>query len=116
MSVRQFIRQYKALSFAFALALVVTILFLIRTTVSVIYWSDPDHVDQPFAGWMTPLYVSKSWNVPPEVVANGLSLERGFGVGRTTLDRIAAEQERDLDALVRDLEIAIETFRDTIDD
>ncbi len=116
MSVFQFVRQHKALSLAFLLATVVTIFFLIRTTVSFVYWSNPDYVDQPIAGWMTPLYVSKSWDLPPDVVANALSLERSFGVGRTTLDQIADQQGRDLEALIRDFSIAVETFRTNADE
>ncbi|NNE78872.1 MAG: hypothetical protein HKN18_01245 [Silicimonas sp.] len=112
----QFVKQHKWLSFAFALAFVITLVFLIRLTASVVYWSDPRHVDQTIAGWMTPRYVSRSWSVPPEVIAEALDLERSGVMGRTTLDRIAAQKNLSFEALVKDLNSAIGTFRGSLDE
>lgn len=107
----QFIRRHKALSFAFSIAFVLTFVFLFRLTASAVYWSDPLHVDQPIAGWMTPRYVSKSWSVPPEIVANVLGLEKDGGARRITLDQIANKQKREFDSVVSDLDSAIAAFR-----
>ncbi len=112
----QFVRRHKALSLAFSVAFILTLVFLFRLTASAVYWSDPQRVDQPLAGWMTPRYVSRSWSVPPDIVAGILELERNGGAGRTTLDQIADMQNCDFDALVIELETAIRAFRKNRDE
>lgn len=112
----RFVRENRLLSLAFGLALVVSAVFLFRFTASVIYWSDPRHVDQPIAGWMSPRYVARSWSVPPGVVDEALGLEKGRrGGGKPTLERIAQEQGRDLDAVRADVHEAIDAFREQPD-
>lgn len=39
------------------------------------YFADPAHQRQPLALWMSPRYVAKSWDLPPEVVINLMQLE-----------------------------------------
>ena len=116
MDMLQFVKQHKALSLAFALAIIATLVFGARLTASMIYWSDPEHIDQPLAGWMTPRYLSKSWGVPPDVVATALTLERSGGEGRKTLAQIARQKDQDLDTLILDVTSAIEAFRNTPDE
>lgn len=59
---------------AFVLALALTLFFGGRAAWHAVYWSDPARIDQPLAGWMTPGYVARSWDVPPEVIAPALDL------------------------------------------
>lgn len=112
----QFVRRHKALSFAFFVGCLLTFMFLVRFTASVVIWSDPARMDQPIAGWMTPRYVAKSWEVPPDVVAAALGLERGGSARRATLDHIADLQERNFDDLVQALESEIEAFRANVNE
>lgn len=45
-----------------------------RFTVRLIYFSDPDHVQQPLEGWMTLGYVARSWEVPRQSLHDWLHL------------------------------------------
>lgn len=112
----QFLRRNVLLSVAFAAALAITLHFVVRLTVSTIVWSDPDRHEQPIAGWMTTRYVSQSWNVEPDVVADGLGLETDRTMHRMTIEEIAAAQGRSLDELILGLESALVDARDDEDD
>ncbi|MBD3677060.1 MAG: hypothetical protein HUJ27_01505 [Rhodobacteraceae bacterium] len=87
--------------------------FAIRLTVFTIYWSDPDHRDQPIAGWMTLRYVVHSWDVPPEVVAGALSLEMDGTGRRVTLEELGARRGVSVQELARDLDRAIREYRES---
>lgn len=39
------------------------------------YFSDPAHRQQTLALWMSPRYVGKSWDLPPEVIVRIMELE-----------------------------------------
>ena len=39
------------------------------------YFSDPAHREQDLAEWMSPRYVGKSWDLPPEVIIRIMELE-----------------------------------------
>ena len=39
------------------------------------YFSDPAHREQDLALWMSPRYVGKSWDLPPEVIIRIMELE-----------------------------------------
>ncbi len=112
----QFLRRNILLSVAFAAALAITLNFAVRLTVSTIVWSDPDRHEQPIAGWMTPRYVSKSWNLEPDVVADALGLEKERKIRRITIDEIAAARGRSADELILGLESALADARDDEDD
>ncbi len=112
----QFLRQHIVLSVAFAAALAITLHYAVRFTVSTIVWSDPDRYEQPLTGWMTPLYVSRSWQVEPRVVADALGLEMDRTARRMTLEEIAAAQGRSLDELILGLETVLANARDDKDD
>ncbi len=99
------------LAVAFLAALAITLFFAVRLTVSTIVWSDPDRTDQAIAGWMTPRYVVRSWQLPPKVVATALGQDFDGTGRRETLAEIAEREGRDLDDLIRDLETAIGAFR-----
>jgi hypothetical protein len=69
------------------LALGLALMLGARAVVQWVYW--PMHREQTIRGWMTPGYVARSWNVPPEVVGAALELEPGSWRG-LTLERLAA--------------------------
>jgi hypothetical protein len=99
------------LSALFALALLGTALFGLRATVSTLRWADPARQDQEIAGWMTPRYVARSWDVPPELVAAALGLQQDGTGRRATLQEIAEARGLPLAALVSALEAAIADHR-----
>ncbi|WP_227419528.1 hypothetical protein [Roseitranquillus sediminis] len=109
--VLKFFKSHPILSMVFAIALVVTALFLVRFAVSTIVWSDPDPHQQPIAGWMTPRYVARSRQVQPEIVADALGLGRDGTGRRLTLDEIAVSQDRSLEELRLALEAAVRDAR-----
>lgn len=92
---------------AFGVALCATLFFAVRMAVSAIYWSDPDHRDQPLAAWMTPRYIAHSHRVPPDLVASVLGIDAENPPRRTTLKEIAAERGVPVRELIEALEAAI---------
>lgn len=112
----EFLRHNAILSLAFLVALLITLMFLVRFTVSTVMWSDPENLEQPIAGWMTPRYVAKSWQVEPNVVAGALGIEMDGSGRRITLDEIAVAQGQDLDDLILNLEAAIAAALETSND
>ena len=103
-------RKHRLLLSAFLLALAVTIFFAVRMTVFWVYWSDPEHRNQPIQGWMTPRYIAHSWQVPPELVGSALGLEPG--AGRITVDEIARERNVPVEAVIAEIMEAIRAHRD----
>ena len=96
---------------AFVVAAALSVFFAVRFGVSIVYWSDPSHIDQAFEGWMTPRYVARSWDLPPDVVADALALEQDGAGRRVTLEEIARASGQDLPALFDALEGAITDYR-----
>ncbi|WP_370458515.1 hypothetical protein [Aliiroseovarius sp. PrR006] len=91
-------------------ALLASTFFGVRTVSNWVYWNDPDHIDQPIAGWMTPHYVAHSWDVPRPVMIEALALGDKDPKGRN-LKRLAAAQGIPLDELIARIEAAIEAHR-----
>lgn len=96
---------------AFIVALCALGFFSVRTISSTIYWMDPDHQDQALAGWMTPRYVMRSYQLPPDVLGPALFLVKGATPRRISLDRIAAENGMTLDDLQIRIDAATEQMR-----
>lgn len=95
----------------FVLAAALTAFFAIRFLHGAADWTESVPKDPPIAGWMTPRYVVRAWDVPPEVVATALGLE-GSGIGRRiTLSELAADRGETPEALAARLEAAIAAFR-----
>jgi len=85
----KFLWQYHHKTFlAFIAALAVTAFFIIRMAVFTLYWSDPDHRNQPPAPWMTPRYIAYSWGVEPVDIATALGVAGTIGK-RPSLKQIA---------------------------
>ncbi len=110
------VKRHPVLSLAFVAALATAVMFLVRLAVSLWVWSDAGHVNQPIEAWMTPRYVARSWDVPPEAIADALGLAADGTGRRVTLADLADSQNRDLQALIRDLEASIALFKADNDD
>ncbi len=103
-------KKHKGALIALVLALAVALFFAIKLVMQWIYWSDPAHRDQVIEGWMSPGYVSHSYDVPHEVIRS--ALPAGFEHGRRlSLDRIAEESDKDVKAIIDDLYTAIQAER-----
>lgn len=98
------------------LALVGMVFFAMRAMMVTNAWHDHPHPQDPIAGWMTPRYISRSWQVPPEIVAQALALETDGSGRKITLAELAAERGTDLDTLTAALTAAIAAYRDQQDD
>ncbi|AGI68332.1 hypothetical protein OAN307_c27560 [Octadecabacter antarcticus 307] len=102
--IRHLWQTHRLALMAFGIALCALGFFGVRTMSSMIYWMDPDHRDQALAGWMTPRYVMRSYQLPPDVLGPALFLVRDAAPRRISLDTIAAENGITMD----DLQIRID--------
>lgn len=91
-------------------ALAASAVFGVRTVSNWMYWTDPEHLDQPIAGWMTPRYVAHSWDVPRPVMIKALAMGDTDPKGRS-LKRLAHAQGIPLDELITRIEMAIDAHR-----
>lgn len=66
--------------------------------------------EQPIAPWMTPRYVSHSWDIPREAMMDILGLEPP-GPGRRTLADIAADRGIAVEDYILRIEGGIAAFR-----
>ncbi|MFC2969058.1 hypothetical protein [Acidimangrovimonas pyrenivorans] len=99
-------RHHRLSLVAFVLAAGLTLFFAIRMAVFSVYWSDPAHHNQVPQGWMTPRYVARSWQVPPETVTavTGPLQAKGHPM---TLEQIADAQGVPLTDLIARIEAAL---------
>lgn len=107
--------HHRVLLMVFSVALGALGFFGVKTISATIYWMDPAHQDQPLAGWMTPRYVARSYELPPDVLGDALFLVKGEGPRRVSLDVIAAENDLtlvDLQARIDDAATAWRAERD----
>jgi hypothetical protein len=83
----------------------------LRALVMALVWaaSSPDP-DAPIAGWMTPRYVVRLRDVPPDAMRRILDLPAGEGT-RVTLEQLAAARGVPLDQFLAELEAAIVAAR-----
>jgi len=98
-----FLWQHHRVTFlAFLAALLVTLFFVIRMVVFTLYWSDPDHRNQPPQDWMTPQYIAFSWGLEPSQVARALGVTTAFGP-RPNLEQISRTRGVPLSVLYDEL-------------
>lgn len=99
------------------LLVVVTLagVFGVRSVSQMMYWSNPAKLDQPLQGWMTPRYVGRSYDVPPEVVQQAFDLERPAVPRRMSLDAIAAEKGMSMTEMQSSLDAAVAEWRESRD-
>jgi hypothetical protein len=88
----------------FGAALILALLFAVRLTVFTLYWADPAHRNQPIAGWMTPGYVARSYDVDPAVIRAALPITPA---ARSTLADIAERSSIPLPVLLTHIDDAI---------
>jgi len=100
--------RHRILLSMFALALALTTVFAVRMVVSTMHWSDPGNRDLAIEGWMPVRYVARSWNVPPEVVADALAL---MPDARMTVSDIAEERSSDVATIRAEMTAAILLWR-----
>lgn len=81
----------RAAFLAFVVVFALAGVFGARAVTHYIYWSDPGKQNQRLAGWMTPRYVAKSYDVPPEVIKTAWNLNPDSALRRASLDTIAQE-------------------------
>lgn len=104
-------RRHPVLLTLFPAAFVLTLWFAARSLMFALYWADPAHQDQAIAGWMTPRYVSHSWEIPRDVMLAAIGEEPVVMGGHPTLDRIAAAEGIPVAELIRRIETAIADYR-----
>lgn len=111
---RKFIAR--GLAVVLVLAVLGMVFFAARAMMVTSAWHNHPNPQDPIAGWMTPRYISRSWQVPPEIVAQALALETDGSGRKVTLAELAAERGTDLDALTAALTAAIAAYLDQPDD
>lgn len=106
--------RHRLLLSAFVLTTLIALFFATRFLISVLYWSDPAHRDQPLEGWMTIGYVAHSYDVPRDKLIEMLKLAPPEGKDRKTrpnLEQIAEDRGQTFDALKAEIDAAILTLR-----
>jgi hypothetical protein len=98
------------LKIGFGLAVVLTLFFLLRLVVFAVFWLDPHKERHPIEPWMTPRYISKTYDIPRDDLAAALGLEPGANP-KAPLGVLA----RDLDIPVQDLVDAVQQVLDLFD-
>lgn len=84
-------RNHRALFVAICVTALLTVVFAVRLTFRVVYWSQ--HQEAMLEGWMTVGYVARSYGVERDALAAAV----GVGAGeRVTLDEIARRSGRPL--------------------
>lgn len=96
-------RRPRWLIAAFGLALILFIAFALHA-LWVVTHLDPS--PGPVQAWMTPGYIMRTYDIPPEVMAQTLGLEPGSARGQT-LEEIAATQGVPLDALLASVQAVV---------
>jgi hypothetical protein len=72
---RFLIRQHPLPTALLVAALAGLLWFATSFVREVLYFSDPAHQQQDLALWMSPRYVGKSWDLPPEVIVRTMELQ-----------------------------------------
>jgi hypothetical protein len=92
-----------------AMALVGLLWFATSFVREALYFSDPAHQQQDLASWMSPRYVGKSWNLPPEVIVQTMELDEDFA--QPTLKEVTAQ----LGISLEELQVRIEAAKAELD-
>lgn len=97
-------RRHPVLTLAFALALLAALFFGGRalTFAVTLGWRS----EQPVAGWMTPRYIQRTYDLPHEVIAGILDVDDQTEA-RLPVDALARQLGRPLAEVLADLEKAI---------
>lgn len=90
----------------FVLAATVTLFFLLRLTVQVIYWSDPAHHNLTVQPWMTVGYVARSWGLDARQIDTLAGLPSPQGHPQSLLE-IAAQRGVPVAQIIAEVDRAI---------
>ena len=96
-------RRPRWLIAAFGLALILFIAFALHALWVVTHLGPSPG---PVQAWMTPGYIMRTYDIPPEVMAQTLGLEPGSARGKT-LEEVAATQGVPLDALLASVQAMV---------
>jgi hypothetical protein len=96
-------RRPRWLIAAFGLALILFIAFALHALWVVTHLGPSPG---PVQAWMTPGYIMRTYDIPPEVMAQTLGLDPGSARGKT-LEEIAATQGVPLDALLASVQAMV---------
>jgi hypothetical protein len=96
---------------AFVAVLCLAGFFGVKSISQFIYWSDPQHQDQPLAGWMTPRYVAQSYRVPPEVVQSAFHLDTDAPPRRISLETLAGDNDMTMDEMQARVDMTVAAWR-----
>ena len=96
---------------AFVTAVCLAGFFSVRTVSQFVYWADPARQDQSLASWMTPRYVGRSYDIPPEVVLDAFGLAQRDGPRRVSLETLASENGVTLEDMQAQLDAAVAAWR-----
>jgi hypothetical protein len=96
---------------AFVLAICLAGFFGVRSVSQFIYWSDPARQDQTLAGWMTPRYVGRSYDIPPEIVKEALGLPQQGAPRRVSLETLSEENGISLKEMQAQIDVAAARWR-----
>lgn len=104
---KQTLRDHPYAAAGFALATAVTLFFLVRAVVLVIYWSDPAHHNEVVKPWMTVGYIAKSWDLDPREIDRLTGLPRPEGHGPWTLQEVAEARGVPVEEIIAQLNAAL---------
>ena len=99
-------RDHPRILSGFVLASVITLFFVVRILVSVVYWSNPEHHNMQVQPWMTVGYIARSWGLEGPQIDQiaGLPLPQGHPL---TLIEIARERGVPVADVVKKVEDAV---------
>jgi len=99
-------QHHRAALIGFLLAGMITLFFAVRFLFYSVYWSNPQHRNEPPRPWMTVNYVAHSWKVPAEAVLAAMGMSQAPG-HRTTLAQIATSMGITEAVLISRLQVAL---------
>lgn len=104
-------REHRLLLLTFLAASALALFFAARFALYVIYWSAPEHHNQPIENWMTIGYIARSYDLPREALADALGVGP-LGAGRRpTVEQLARERGMTPDEFRAEIERTIATLR-----
>jgi len=96
---------------AFVVAICLSVFFSARAISQFVYWADPARQDQTLAGWMTPRYVGKSYDIPPEIIQEAFDLQQDGNPRRISLDKLSEEKGISLNDMQSQLDVTVARWR-----
>jgi hypothetical protein len=111
-SIRHLWTHHKVIFTVLCFAIAALVFFTVRLIVFTLYWSDPAHRFQPLEGWMTPGYITRSYQIDPDMLGELLQVDKQKPKG-LTLEKIAQSRGIDVDTLIENLQPALNEWKIT---